>query len=108
VEPAKLAFADREAFYGEPLFVDVPIETLLSDTCNAERRTLISDQASLELRPGSIAGAGGKVAVRGTTGKRVADSAMGAGEPTANLSPVSLCSPRCHTPSISRGPRRRE
>ncbi|WP_204276877.1 gamma-glutamyltransferase, partial [Escherichia coli] len=61
VEAAKLAFADREAFYGDPAFVDVPIETLLSEAYNSERRKLITDRASLELRPGTIAGAGGKV-----------------------------------------------
>src|SRR5271165_5783895 len=58
VESAKLAYADRETFYGDPDFVEVPIETLLSDAYNAERRKLISDRASLELRPGSVAGFG--------------------------------------------------
>ena len=81
-EAAKLAFADREAFYGDPDFVDVPIATLLSDAYNAKRRKLIGDTASLELRPGTIAGAGGKVDARVATGKRVAVGATGAGEPT--------------------------
>lgn len=81
-EAAKLAFADREAFYGDPAFVDVPIETLLSHAYNAERRKLIGDTASLELRPGAIAGAGGKVDARIASGKRVAVGATGAGEPT--------------------------
>jgi gamma-glutamyltranspeptidase/glutathione hydrolase len=81
-EAAKLAFADREAFYGDPAFVDVPIETLLSDAYNAERRKLIGDTASLDLRPGTIEGAGGKVDARVSSGKRVAVGATGAGEPT--------------------------
>jgi gamma-glutamyltranspeptidase/glutathione hydrolase len=52
-EAAKLAFADREAYYGDPDFVHVPIEALLSETYTAARRTLIDpDRASLELRPG--------------------------------------------------------
>ena len=57
VESMKLAFADREAYYGDPDFVDVPIETLLSDAYNDERRKLIADTASLELRPGRVDGA---------------------------------------------------
>ena len=41
VECSKLAFADREKFYGDPDFVEVPIETLLSDAYNDERRKLV-------------------------------------------------------------------
>ena len=82
VEAAKLAFADREAFYGDPDFVKVPIETLLSDKYNAERRKLIANKASLELRPGSLAGFGGKVELRREDGPRAAVGSLGAGEPT--------------------------
>jgi len=64
VESSKLAFADREAFYGDPNFVDVPMEQLLSDTYNDERRKLIGENASLDLRPGSIDGYGGPVVDR--------------------------------------------
>jgi len=53
VEAAKLALADREAWYGDPWFVDVPVGTLLSDAYNAERRRLIGKAASHELRPGA-------------------------------------------------------
>ena len=81
VECAKLAFADREAFYGDPKFVDVPIATLLSDAYNTERRKLVSERASLEMRPGTIAGFGGKVdQTRRADTTRAA--ALGAGEPT--------------------------
>jgi gamma-glutamyltranspeptidase/glutathione hydrolase len=82
VECAKLAYADREAFYGDPDFVKVPIETLLSDAYNAERRKLISNKASLELRPGSVSGFGGVVQMRRQQGPRAAVGSLGAGEPT--------------------------
>jgi gamma-glutamyltranspeptidase/glutathione hydrolase len=55
-EAMKLAFADREAYYGDPDFVKVPLATLLSDDYAAGRRKLIGDKASHELRPGMIAG----------------------------------------------------
>src|SRR3546814_1457650 len=55
-EAIKLAFADREAFYGDPDFVDVPMATLLSAGYNEGRRRLIGDRASLDLRPGTIDG----------------------------------------------------
>jgi gamma-glutamyltranspeptidase/glutathione hydrolase len=52
-EAAKLAFADREAYYGDPDFVQVPLRELLSEAYTAARRTLIApDRASSELRPG--------------------------------------------------------
>jgi gamma-glutamyltranspeptidase/glutathione hydrolase len=76
VECSKLAFADREKFYGDPNFGKVPSKELLSEAYNAERRKLVTDKASLDLRPGSIAGFGGEVHI----GK--AQSAMGTGEPT--------------------------
>ncbi len=53
VEASKLAFADREAYYGDPDFVSVPIPALLSAEYAAIRRRLIDpDRASLALRPG--------------------------------------------------------
>jgi gamma-glutamyltranspeptidase/glutathione hydrolase len=48
-EAAKLAFADRDANYGD---VEVPLHHLLSAEYTAERRNLIGDEASGELRPG--------------------------------------------------------
>ena len=55
IEAAKLAFADREAYYGDPEFVDVPLARLLSNQYADERRRLIDPkQASLEDRPGGL------------------------------------------------------
>jgi gamma-glutamyltranspeptidase/glutathione hydrolase len=42
-EAMKLAFADRERYYGDPRMVRVPMDTLLSPAYNAERRRLIRD-----------------------------------------------------------------
>jgi gamma-glutamyltranspeptidase/glutathione hydrolase len=53
IEAAKLAFADRERYYGDPAFVEVPLKRLLSKEYAAERRKLIDPRkASLEMRPG--------------------------------------------------------
>ncbi|MGE0751787.1 MAG: gamma-glutamyltransferase family protein [Variibacter sp.] len=82
VEATKLAFADREKFYGDPNFVDVPGETLLSDAYNSERRKLITDKASHELQPGSVEGFGAVVELRRAEGARASVSAFGGGEPT--------------------------
>jgi gamma-glutamyltranspeptidase / glutathione hydrolase len=78
VEASKLAYADREAFYGDPDFVAVPMGTLLSDAYNADRSKLIGETASRELRPGSIEGFGAVVKLR----REPATLAAGAGEPT--------------------------
>ncbi|WP_086067999.1 gamma-glutamyltransferase family protein [Bordetella genomosp. 8] len=55
-EAMKLAFADREIYYGDPAFVDVPLADLLSEAYNAPRRALIGERASHELRPGVLPG----------------------------------------------------
>jgi gamma-glutamyltranspeptidase / glutathione hydrolase len=52
-ECAKLAFADREAWYGDPDFTDVPVKTLLSAGYADARRALIGPEASADLRPGA-------------------------------------------------------
>ncbi len=56
VECAKLAFADREAWYGDPDFTDVPVGTLLSAEYAGARRALIGPQASPDLVPGAPQG----------------------------------------------------
>jgi gamma-glutamyltranspeptidase/glutathione hydrolase len=89
VESAKLAFADREAWYGDPDFVDVPMADLLSRDYAGQRRALIGKRASLELRPGMpggrqpklYQGPAGSGAAPGTGEPTVAQA--GTGEPTA-------------------------
>lgn len=78
VEASKLAFADREAWYGDPDHVDVPMQALLSEAYNAERRKLIGDTASMELRPGNPGGQGARL----TSIKSGAAGGAGIGEPT--------------------------
>jgi gamma-glutamyltranspeptidase/glutathione hydrolase len=51
-EAIKLAYADRNAYYGDPAFVKVPIGGLLSKEYAAARRREIGPRASLEHRPG--------------------------------------------------------
>ena len=82
VECSKLAYADREKFYGDPEFSEIPIKTLLSDAYNDARRKLVAQSASHELLPGSVEGFGAVVKLRRAEGAREAVGAMGAGEPT--------------------------
>ena len=58
-ECAKLAFADREAWYGDPKFTDVPIEALLAADYAGQRRRLIGAEASADLIPGAPLGPDG-------------------------------------------------
>jgi gamma-glutamyltranspeptidase/glutathione hydrolase len=107
VECAKLAFADREAFYGDPEFVDVPIEELLSEPYNAARRRLVGERASRELRPGRIEGYGGGVSLRSRTsaGDVAHAGAHGLGEPTvapADRAELAGRGDTCHLDVIDR------
>jgi gamma-glutamyltranspeptidase/glutathione hydrolase len=93
VECAKLAFADREAYYGDPAFVDVPLGGLLSPAYADERRALVGAEASGELRPGSPGGRTPRLASGPGgcgAGEPVAPSvdrrAAGVGEPTVEAS----------------------
>jgi gamma-glutamyltranspeptidase / glutathione hydrolase len=52
VEAAKLAFADREAWYGDPQHVDVPMRTLLDPDYTAQRRALLGTDAAMDPQPG--------------------------------------------------------
>jgi gamma-glutamyltranspeptidase/glutathione hydrolase len=56
IEAMKLAYADREAYYGDPDFSEIPMDVLLSEEYNAERRKLISRHSSADQRPGRVPG----------------------------------------------------
>ncbi|MEZ5837349.1 MAG: gamma-glutamyltransferase family protein [Geminicoccaceae bacterium] len=89
VETIKLAMADREAYYGDPLHSDIPVERLLSREHAAGRRALLGERASLEQRPGHIPGleAWAQAAVRRASAAVEGGVGAGAGEPTmAHLS----------------------
>ena len=81
VECAKLAFADREAWYGDPRFSPVPLAELLSPQYAAQRRQLVGAAASGELRPGSPAGVA--PVLPGYALAAAGQPAPGAGEPVA-------------------------
>src|SRR5579863_8842938 len=55
-EALKLAYADRDTYYGDPKFNQIPGDVLLSKEYAAERRKLITDRASQEFLPGTIHG----------------------------------------------------
>ncbi|PBC60279.1 gamma-glutamyltransferase [Streptomyces sp. Tue6028] len=106
VEGCKLAMADREAWYGDA--DDVPLDELLSESYNAERRALVGDKASYELRPGSP---GGRVP-RLSGHARVpapwepgfdALAAPGAGEPTVARSARTAPEPEVAADGGTRG-----
>ena len=79
VECAKLAFADREAHYGDPGFVDVMPDELLHPSYAEARRKLVGDDASYELRPGAAGGRSPRLPDMSAT---VTAGSAGAGEPT--------------------------
>ncbi|HEV7207528.1 MAG TPA: gamma-glutamyltransferase [Mycobacteriales bacterium] len=83
VECAKLAFADREAWYGDPDAVPVPLTELLSASYAAQRRALVGPRASRELRPGSPGGRAPRLPSPGAD-PRPAEVAVGSGEPTVD------------------------
>jgi gamma-glutamyltranspeptidase / glutathione hydrolase len=69
VECGKLAFADRDALYGDS--EDVPLETLLSSKYNDARRALVRDEASADYAPG----------IGRLPSLRAAEATAGSGEP---------------------------
>ncbi len=113
VEAAKLAYADREQYYGDPEFVQTPLQRLLSKEYNEERRKLVDPaRASMELRPGDAPAiapldvAGRPRVYRGdTTHVDAVDSAgnMFAATPSGGWFPTSPVVPGLGFPLGTRG-----
>jgi gamma-glutamyltranspeptidase/glutathione hydrolase len=88
VECMKLAYADREVFYGDPRHVDVPLGALLSDDNARARRALVTDTASLEQRPSDLPGAAERMARVLAMAGAETPHGIGAGEPAFAPLPV--------------------
>jgi gamma-glutamyltranspeptidase/glutathione hydrolase len=101
VEGAKLAFADREAFYGDD--PDVPLADLLAPSYSDVRRGLIGADAVWELRPGSP---GGRTPVLPPYRTSFGDpTGAGTGEPTMGDPTVAREGDRgdtCHVDVVDR------
>ena len=82
VECAKLAFADREAWYGDPEFAEVPLADLLSPRYAAQRRALLGRSASHDLRPGRPGGRRPALPAFAAGPRPGAPAGAWAGEPT--------------------------
>jgi gamma-glutamyltranspeptidase/glutathione hydrolase len=83
-ECAKLAFADREAWYGDPAEADVPLAALLSRAYADERRALVTGEASGDLRPGAPDGRPPRL-----PGYALAGFGLGESEPLADWGHVA-------------------
>jgi gamma-glutamyltranspeptidase/glutathione hydrolase len=79
VECMKLALADREAWYGD---VEVPVADLLSASYAAERRALVGEEASRDLRPGAPGGRAPRLPRLLAEAAGARSDAVGIGEPT--------------------------
>jgi gamma-glutamyltranspeptidase/glutathione hydrolase len=82
VECAKLAFADRDVFYGDPDFAEVPLATLLSADYNDARRALVGERSSEDLRPGGLENNEQRLRTLLDLSGRETTAGVGAGEPT--------------------------
>ena len=110
IEALKLAMADREAWYADPDFFDVPLTTLLSRDYAADRRQLIGESASFEQRPGAPDGRKPLLPTRpDLTGAARTALSGSAGEPTmANVAELETAADgttrgdTCHVDVIDR------
>ena len=112
VEASKLALADRLAWYGDPLFADVPLADLLSHEYGRARWAQVGARAATAVQPGGPGGLAPRLPDLGAAERTLAESdvRLGIGEPTfAELPPVSEWAEReiftgdtCHLDVIDR------
>ncbi|MFV2145943.1 gamma-glutamyltransferase family protein [Isoptericola sp. G70] len=102
LEALKLALADRDAWYGD---TDVPLDHLLSPRYAAERRALVGESASHEVRPGVVPGRTAPLAPLRTaadlTSGTSATGGAGAGEPTVQTNGTTR-GDTCHLDVVDR------
>ncbi|CAN5821843.1 gamma-glutamyltransferase [soil metagenome] len=101
-ETTKLAFADREAWYGDS--ASVAVGELLDPVYAADRRALVQPEASMELRPGSPGGREPRLPRFVAEGRRVAgreESGGSVGEPTVARSGTTR-GDTCHLDVVDR------
>ena len=98
-EAMKLAYADREAWYGDGF--DVPLETLLSSDYASDRARLIGETSALTLRPGSPDRRTPRLPAHTRTGGASRNSDATTGEPTVSATGVTR-GDTCHIDVVDR------
>ena len=102
LECAKLAFADREAWYGDPAFADVAaLRRWWSGAYASERRALVGEEASFDLRPGSPHGRSPVLPPIPAIAEAVA-AGLGVGEPTLGRAGGPAEGDTCHVDVVDR------
>lgn len=81
-EAMKLAYADRDAYYGDPNFTKVPADQLLSKEYAKDRMKLITEESSLDFRPGKVKHANGAHPSEQELVRRELDDALMYGDTT--------------------------
>lgn len=109
IELMKLTYADRDTYFGDPKFIDVPFDELLSDRYLDQRAAMISAKANNEWRPGAIAGYGHPVDYDAAANMEVDAEVLartGLGEPTSRADTRKSLRPRhgdtCHINVVDR------
>ena len=98
-ECGKLAFADREAWYGDQDFTDVPVKALLSSEYADARRQLVGPEASAELRPGAPDGKAPRLPAF-ATGTITGNGDDGSVAPSLDVEPLARLDPGTGEPTM--------